>query len=214
MKMNQLIETMLAGEDGLALDIDETLSWTLGHWVREMQERFGNPEGLSVKELIAKYRYTQRVPYWQGSEVDAWVDEQLTSNDLQTRLPVIDGAVKGVAELEKILHVSAYITIRPQCVYEGTRTWLEAKGFPDALLISRPDSIPFVHGHQWKAGILQKLYPKVLGIVDDNDAVLTYLPQDYKGKVFLFDTESTDDPRCVACPDWDAVVQEVRKVFS
>lgn len=44
---------------GIALDIDETLSWTIGYWVEKMQELFGNPENLTVRQLIEKYRYTQ-----------------------------------------------------------------------------------------------------------------------------------------------------------
>jgi 5'(3')-deoxyribonucleotidase len=204
----------LIEEEGIALDIDETLSWTLGHWVREMQERFGNPEGLSVEELIAKYRYTQNVPYWKSPEVDAWVDEQLTNDDLQTRLPVIDGAIEGVARLVEIVPVNAYITIRPNSVDRGTKTWLDEKGFPEAHLISRPESIPFVHGHQWKARTLERLYPGVQGIVDDNAAVLHYLSSDYKGTIFLYDTEVAEpDPRVIACRDWDAVYRAVRRTF-
>lgn len=48
---------------GLAVDIDETLSWTLKYWVEKMAEKFGNPENLSVLEIIKKYRYSQNVPY-------------------------------------------------------------------------------------------------------------------------------------------------------
>ena len=45
---------MKINKAGLGVDIDETLSWTVGHWVKEMQKLFGNPEGLSVKELVDK----------------------------------------------------------------------------------------------------------------------------------------------------------------
>jgi len=38
---------------------DETLSWTIGYWIEEMQNKFGNPENLTVKEMVEKYRYTQ-----------------------------------------------------------------------------------------------------------------------------------------------------------
>ena len=33
-------------ETGLGVDIDETLSWTVGRWAKEMQKLFGNPENL------------------------------------------------------------------------------------------------------------------------------------------------------------------------
>ena len=57
---NQKIPRM---KSGIAVDIDETLSWTVGYWFKEMIKLFGNPEKLSVKKLISKYRYTQNVPY-------------------------------------------------------------------------------------------------------------------------------------------------------
>jgi len=57
---------------GLAVDIDETLSWTIGYWIEEMQNKFGNPENLTIKEMVEKYRYTQNVPYWQHEEALQW----------------------------------------------------------------------------------------------------------------------------------------------
>jgi hypothetical protein len=52
----EIIKKRLTSQNrkGLALDVDETLSWTVGYWIAEMQARFGNPESLSVEELIAK----------------------------------------------------------------------------------------------------------------------------------------------------------------
>ena len=43
-----LAELRANGRRGLALDIDETLAWTIGAWVERMQVLFGNPEKLSV----------------------------------------------------------------------------------------------------------------------------------------------------------------------
>ncbi|MCA9067078.1 MAG: hypothetical protein KDA96_28650, partial [Planctomycetaceae bacterium] len=51
-----------AGIRGLALDIDETLAWTVGHWAAELKRRFGGPEGMSVEEIVDKHKYTQHVP--------------------------------------------------------------------------------------------------------------------------------------------------------
>lgn len=67
-------------EKGIAVDIDETLSWTVGYWVEQMQEKFGNPEKLSIKEMIEKYRYTQNIPYWQSAEALKWIDENVFEN--------------------------------------------------------------------------------------------------------------------------------------
>ena len=50
---------------GLALDIDETLSSTNRFWIQTLTEKFGNPENLSCEEIVSMYRYTQNVPFWQ-----------------------------------------------------------------------------------------------------------------------------------------------------
>jgi len=33
----------------------------------------------------------------------------------------------------------------------------------------KPESIKKEQGNEWKAKVLEKLYPKILGIIDDND---------------------------------------------
>ena len=202
---------------GIALDIDETLSWTLGHWVQEMQERFGNPENLSVHDLIAKYRYTQNVPYWQTSEAEAWMESMRGSNSYQTEFAPMHGATEGVQELHSIIPVIAYVTIRPETVRDGTIVWLKKHGFPTAEIIARPVDIPHADGNKWKAEKLVELYPRVQGVVDDNAGLLKFLPPDYKGHVFLYThTTIPDTPleNVYACPDWKSVVQQVEKVFS
>ena len=106
---------------GLAVDIDETLSWTIGYWIEEMQNNFGNPEKLTVKEMVEKYRYTQNVPYWQHAEVFQWVDEKINSNETQESLPLIVGSSAYINRIHQIIPIVAYITIRPERVIEGTK---------------------------------------------------------------------------------------------
>ena len=65
----------LAGIKGLALDIDETLSFTIGFLIEKLVEKVGNPENLTVKEIARKYRHTDNVPYWQNNEAKKVVDE-------------------------------------------------------------------------------------------------------------------------------------------
>ena len=74
---------------GLALDIDETLSWTVGFWVEQLQKEFGNPENLSTQELVTKYRYVQSVPYWQTSKATRLINNYMHSNDIQEILPLM-----------------------------------------------------------------------------------------------------------------------------
>ena len=125
---------------GIALDIDETLSWTIGHWLQIMQELFGNPEGLTVHEMANKYHLAQNVPYWQGREdVDEWMKHHRASNEVQEILPVIENSKETVLKIIEKIPVVAYLTVRPQCVLSGTQNWLAANGFPAAPIVGKPD---------------------------------------------------------------------------
>ncbi len=204
-------------KSGIALDIDETLSWTIGRWFADMQKIFGNPENLSVHDMIAKYRYSQNVPYYQTKEANAWMEEKRSSNEFQTTMGLMPGAKEGVKILHKIIPITAYITIRPEKVLEGTHIWLKENGFPDAEIIARPNELPHTDGNQWKAGRLLALYPHVLGIIDDNVGLLKYLPNDYKGHIFLFthtEVPEGSPANTYACPDWESVVKKAKEVFN
>ncbi len=105
-----------------------------------------------------------------------------------------------------------YITIRPEGVLEGTKNWLKTHSFPLAPVICRPNDIAHSDGNEWKAKILEKLYPQVLGIIDDNAKLLQFLSPSYKGKVFLYDhNDNLKFPFAVACKDWLTLYKEVRK---
>lgn len=199
---------------GLAVDIDETLSWTVGHWVELMQEKFGNPENLSAKEMVEKYRYTQHVPYWQGEEVARWIDEKIHSDEHQEELPLIEDANVYLKKISEIMPISAYITIRPKTVQAGTQNWLAKHGFPDAPVVFRPDEVAHHDGNQWKAGLLENLYPTVLGMIDDNAKLLDYLDDDYPGTIFLYD-HSVADSRLdvIACKHWLNVYEAVKTKY-
>ena len=95
----------LKGQRGLVLDIDETLTWTVGFWLERMQKLFGNPEKLSVKDTADKYHLTQNLPYWQTDEAYAWMQVRKrlpppsspSEHEAQEELPVIEG-VKPLQE--------------------------------------------------------------------------------------------------------------------
>ena len=208
---------MIIQKPGIALDIDETLSWTLGHWIEEMQNRFGNPENLSVRDLINKYRYPENVPYWQTQEALDWKEDARNNDSLQTKLGLMPGAVEGVAALIKIVPISVYITVRPVTILNGTKVWLKEHGFPTAEIIAKPVTVAHADGNKWKAEKLVELYPRVQGVVDDNAGLLQFLPADYKGHVFLYNHKTIPDSpqqNVYACPEWKSVVQQVEKVFS
>ncbi|MCX6797824.1 MAG: hypothetical protein NTX66_01210 [Candidatus Falkowbacteria bacterium] len=200
---------------GLAVDIDETLSWTIGHWVEKMMAKFGNPENLSVKEIIEKYRYTQNVPYWQSQEALAWMMAKVNSNDVQKELPLIEEASICLERINKLIPIAAYLTIRPETVLAGTKHWLDKHNFPVAPIICRPITVDHNDGNKWKAGVLEKLYPQVAGIIDDNPKLLNFLSADYRGKIFLYDHhDNFGRTNVIPCRNWLEVYKNIKNVFS
>lgn len=204
-------------KQGLAVDIDETLSWTIGYWVEQMQNKFGNPENLSVKEMVEKYRYTQNIPYWQTDEALDWMRNSIHSNELQKELPLIEEADIYLNKINEVIPIVAYITVRPQSVLTGTQDWLKKNGFPEAQIICKPIDIEHENGSKWKAEILEKLYPNVLGIIDDNIKLLEFLNTNYSGIIFAYDHASIDNKNginVIPCKNWPNVYEEVKKYFN
>lgn len=189
MEKIQKVKNKLVSQNisGIALDIDDTLSWTVHFWFSEMVKNFGNPENMSIDELIEKYKYSFNVPYWQSNEALEWVSEKVKSNELQKMLPLMGDADVQVDRIHKIIPVIAYITVRPESVKDGTEFWLRKYSFPKAEIICRPDDIPHSEGNKWKAEVLNDLYPQVVGIVDDNPALAENLVEGYKGTVYKFE---------------------------
>lgn len=200
---------------GIAVDIDETLSWTIGAWVEQMQEKFGNPENLTVKEMVEKYRYVQNIPYWRHSEALAWIDYAIYSNEVQEILPLIEDANIYLSRINKIIPIAAYITVRPEKVSAGTKSWLEKHNFPAAPIICKPAEVVHAEGNKWKAEVLKELYPSIIGIIDDNAGLLPFLGQDYQGKVFLYDHhDNAGFSFAIACKSWIAVYKEIKQYFK
>jgi hypothetical protein len=199
---------------GFALDIDETLSLTSTHWVRKMQKLFGNPEKLTAEEIILKYRYTQLVPYWQTDEIIKWANEHVNSEDSYIDVPVIEGALEMVNEISKKFPILAYLTVRPQSVINISKEWLKKNGFPEAHIISRPAEIVMEDGNKWKAGVLEELYPNLLGIVDDSAGLVKHLSKEYKGTVLLISNNESprSDINVIACPKCEDVIQQISQI--
>jgi 5'(3')-deoxyribonucleotidase len=199
---------------GIALDIDETLSATLPYWVKTMQENFGNPEGLSIPELIKKYRFFKNVPYWQSPEACELAQKLRDSNDLQIDLDVLKDADKYIQKVIDLVPVVAYITARPEGVMSGTKQWLEKYNFPKAPIIALPKYISTENANFWKAEVLEFLYPHVLGIIDDNYEMLDYVQTNYRGHLFIYDAKPENFPtsreRVYLCPDWDSVISQIK----
>jgi 5'(3')-deoxyribonucleotidase len=199
---------------GIAFDIDEVLSFTVKHWVESLQNQFGNPENLSFQEIINKYRYTQLVPYWQTKKALAYMDQLMNDDKLQDELPVVEGAKEAVKQINKIIPIVLYPTVRPQSIRAGTKRWLTKNEFPTAQIIARPKNVRREDGNTWKAKLLESLYPYVRGIVDDNPGLPASLSHSYKGVVFVYG--SKDHPlasdRVVPCPTWESVIESVSAI--
>jgi len=203
-------------KQGLVLDIDETLSWTIGYWVEKMQIKFGNPEELSVQEMVRKYRYVQNIPYWQTEEAWQWIKDAVYSDSLQEELALIENANHVVQKINKVIPIVGYITVRPQEVENGTRRWLSKHQFPMTDIIARPPTVHFKDGTKWKADILAFLYPEVTGIIDDNPALIENLPADYRGTIFLYDANLAPrtDIKVTPCNNWKEVHKKVRREYK
>jgi hypothetical protein len=197
---------------GLAVDIDETLSGTNLYWIAELQKKFGNPEGLSIQQMAEKYNYTQNIPYYQTEEALQWMDEQIGSNDMQELLPLIENANTAVQEINRMIPIVAYITVRPESVTQGTQKWLQKHNFPSAPVIARPSNVFHLHGSKWKAGVLERLYPNVKGIIDDNPSLVAHLSARYQGTVYLYNASacSHDHIKVIPCKSWDDVLMQIK----
>lgn len=201
-----------AGIKGLALDIDETLSWTVGYWMEMIIKIFGNPaEGLTVHELVEKYRYTFNVPTWDREEVRNWVEDAIHSEELHEEIPLIENANTMVQKINEIIPIVAYITARPESITEVTKRWLAKHNFPMAELIMKPVDVPVFEGSKWKAGVLQYLAPEVLGIIDDNPHLPEHIGFDYPGIIFLYNNSShaNESSNIIPCQTWDDVLAKV-----
>jgi hypothetical protein len=201
------------GKRGLALDIDDTLSKTGWHWMDELNKKFGNPENLSVNELHKKYKYVQHVPSWQEGKPLEWYTMAIDSADIYEAIPLIEDAHTTVQQIHQIIPIVAYITARPEAVRGGTERWLAKHNFPEADLILRPNDIPLEGGaSHWKTGILEYLYPEIIGIIDDNPGLVKVLPKTYQGRIYFYnvDQHETANSNIVCCKDWSDILTHIK----
>ncbi|HLD01637.1 MAG TPA: hypothetical protein VJC10_02055 [Patescibacteria group bacterium] len=204
------------GKSGLGFDLDETVVDTAKYWMKQLQELFGNPEGTTPEQMITKYKYTQHVPYWQTHEALAWMDAAREDNELYKTLPLIEGASHVVNQINKIVPVVGYVSVRSRVVAQGTEEWLRTYDFPQVDLLLRPTDVPHHQGTQWKAETLHFLFPQVIGIVDDNRSLAEHLGPHYPGRVFLFDSIEGIEGRTniIPCPTWNDVYAQVQLFYA
>ncbi len=203
----------------LALDIDETLSWTVWFWMEQMQNRFWNPENLTILEMMKKYRYTFNVPYRNTDEANEWIKKEIHTSVTQEKIELEPGAFDGVQEIQKHIPISCYITVRPEVVREWSNNRLKKYWFPDLPIIMKPMNVDKKDGNQRKARVLEHLSDIVVWIVDDNPWLIDHLDDAYEWVVFMYNNVSKKEAyeqkkNYIPCPTRDDVVSEVWEHFS
>lgn len=191
----------------IALDIDDTLADTAHYFATLLNEKFGNPEKLTPREIIEKYEIIPQVPYWQTPEILLWREQESMSNARQLKVPVMPHAQKVVQKIHKNFSI-IYISSRPTIVERGTKQWLDENHFPNGELILRNKEFQVLNGNAWKAQILTEPERNVLAIIDDNPEIISYLRRLYKGAVYLFGTAPVPefpDIHVHRCKDWHEV---------
>ena len=204
----------LAGVKGLALDVDDTLSGTLVFVIEKLLKELGSPEKLTALEIKNKYLHSNNIPYWHDEAANKVIEDVILVNEKQKELPLIENANKIVQEINKIIPIVAYITVRPTNVIDGTRFWLKKHGFPEAPIIAKPININRNTGNKWKAKVLEYLYPQVVGIVDDNPGLIDFFSKKYKGVDYLYGGAKTErkDIKVIPCDDWETVIKKIEKI--
>ena len=203
----------LAGIKGLALDIDDTLSATKESLFEELSKRIDNPENLTGIEMAEKYRHTDNVPYWKTNEIEGMVKNINDAPEFHENLPLIKNSSKTVQEINKIIPIVGYITVRSTAIAKGTKKWLKKNDFPKAPIITRPKNIDRIMGNKWKAKVLEYLYPQVVGIVDDNPGLTEFFGKRYKGVDYLYGGAKSErkDINIIPCEDWETVAKKVKE---
>ncbi len=203
---------MLNIPPGLALDIDDTLCHTLIHLLDQLQKNFGSPENLTAAELVNKYSHTSKIPYWNEPEHHTWKLALLETDELYENLDIIENANYIIQKIEAVIPISCYITARPEGTTAVSKRWLKKYNFPEREVISKPNSVAYEDGNKWKAQLLTQYHPQLLGIVDDNPGIISALPENYKGTVFLYSHLEYTGPtpiNVIPCKDWDTVYNKI-----
>jgi hypothetical protein len=198
---------------GLALDIDNVLSDTQVDIFNIMYTQFGSSNGMRVEELKIKYRYIQNVPIWQSKEAKQYLKNLVLSDQFYINIATIKDADRIVQKINKISPILCYITTRPNRVIPATKKWLKKNNFPEAPIIARPDDLELPLRGKWKAKVLEYLSPEISSIIDDDPEIVNYLPETYKGTIYLYNHPSPPETKIkvIPCKMWKDVYSKIKK---
>ncbi|MBN1275316.1 hypothetical protein JXA12_03410 [Candidatus Woesearchaeota archaeon] len=188
-----------------AVDLDETLAHTNILWADHHIKYYGNPEKLNANEIVRKYSFVKNVPYWQFAEASKWVESHINSSDAKLEIPVIKQAKENI----QYIPIACYLTNRPFSTIQGTKEWLSLHNFPKRPVLSANK------GLEWKAQQLERFYPYISGIIDDNVEITNYLSEQYEGKIILYSNQENMATHLdvVVCPTWNDIAIEVQRLI-
>jgi len=174
----------------LAIDIDDTLCYTTHRRMQVFQDRFGNPEWLSVDSMVETYEIVQRVPYRQTPEAQSLIEELITDDSNRSILQPIPWWREALKELQKTYTI-VYLTSRQEQHRSKTLDRLKTHNFPEHKLIMRPtttnDALHADEQFSWKAQYLCQHYPEIIGIIDNSVSLAEQLhSMKYAWKHILF----------------------------
>lgn len=173
------IDTVTKRLDGAScavlLDIDETLLNPLPLYHRDVNAAMGL--AVSVAEIEAAGGLDGLFKGHPRYAEFRRIADQLRADPMfNSDVPLIDGALGGVKELEATpgLVIGAYLTTRPVVVTEVTEQDLMRKGFPCAPVLGRPMEVVRESTVSWKMSVLQSLNESVdarIVMIDDSLAL-------------------------------------------
>ena len=210
-----------SGASGICLDIDDTIAATNLFFARKYCSLFGNPENLSPEEIIAKYRYVTDVPYWQDPIKQNMIEEDFHLGEHVHLYPPISKAKEAVLKIDRTISIAFYLTGRPYRFYNQTCVWLDRHEFPQRRILMEPErglleKLNVIDGNEWKARLLELLFPEIVGTIDDNLGIAELISSDYKGLIFLYSHTGNypSRPNVIHCPTWENTEMEINRIFG
>ena len=157
---------------------------------------------------------TARVFAWPAAEPALVVDIDGTISDLRERdvlfadnaaIPAIAGAVDALTRLARS-HRVIYLTARDESLYNKSRGWLEARGFPEGPLFTRDYNV-FGPGRgafkrQFLVDLRRRFPGVVAGVTDTPADAQAYLDAGLKAIVLGPDGGGRFPPGAVVVPSW------------
>lgn len=177
---------------GIALDIDDTLSYSDNHWALQMGKKLQlfkpHEQEAYLSDFRKRAKSAKGITEWNSAYAQKTLQDFIHSHKFHQDIPLIENANHMVNKINEIVPIVAYITARPNSVIKTTQKWLSKHDFVPAPVITRLNNQPHKVRNIWKAKVLTKLYPYVTGIIDDQPKLKLELKSlKYQGQMFLYD---------------------------